>query len=503
MARDHELSHRIKDEILGDQYKYQYGLDTFCSGQLMRKSDFSGMKIAWRAATIFTMQQSPNDLHGAELFRTVLLKDMRSQSGSVQPFQIVDWRTARDALQPVGYIVEEKLFSPDKTYLLLGITRDFGHSLCRFFLEQGAKNIVLASRNPNTSPHWAEELRQTYGADIRIERADVTKIETLIDLKSRLQETMPRVGGVINGSMVLEDRVFAQMTIDSWQRVLHPKTIGSANLDTVFNETDLEFFIMTSSFAAIGGHAGQSNYAAANMYMNGLAANRRRRGLAGSALNIGVIYGLGFLQREKTHLYAGLEREGYPPISEHNLHHMFLEAIVAGRPGGNANNNYGQAQPFDITTGLKRFRRGEAEPLHWHRDPRFGHFSTRDDAVPADAGQSTKQLSLLEQIAALDKREDAADLIGSALEARLEMLLQLPQGSIDRNNSLSNLGMDSLAAVEVRNWLYKTLGRDISVIKILDAATIHRCMYTPPPLSFPPSSRLPPLYIYIYTFIFV
>ncbi|KAI0397195.1 beta-ketoacyl synthase domain-containing protein [Xylariaceae sp. FL0594] len=475
MGRDDELSRRIKDVLQGGQgNRYRHGLDALCLGDLMESGDFSAIKIAWKAATLYTMQHATDELSGAEFSRTISVKEMHSHPRNLTPFQIVDWRSARDALQTVHYMVDENVLSPDKTYLLLGITRDFGHSLCRLFLEQGARNIVLASRNPDTSPKWAEELCETYGAHIRVERADVTKMGTLIDLKRRIQETMPPVGGVINGSMVLEDRVFAQMTIESWKRVLHPKTIGSANLDTVFNEPDLEFFIMTSSFAAIGGHAGQSNYAAANMYMNGLAANRRRRGLAGSVLNIGVIYGLGFLQREKTHLYAGLERDGYAPISEHNLHHMFIEAIVAGRPDNHKNNNTTMSrQPFEITTGLKRFRRGEAEPLHWHRDPRFGHFATPGDAVDAEL-ESATQLSLMEQIAGLNTREEIAEVVGAALEARLEMLLQLPQGSIDRNNSLGTLGVDSLAAVEVRNWLYKALGKEISVIKILEAATINR-----------------------------
>ncbi|KAI0145137.1 hypothetical protein GGR57DRAFT_480906 [Xylariaceae sp. FL1272] len=87
--------------------------------------------------------------------------------------------------------------------------------------------------------------------------------------------------------------------------------------------------MLTTSFAAMEGHPGRSDYAAANIYINGLAANSRRRGLAGSVLNIGVIYGLGSLQREKGKLYTGLEREGHPPISERNNHHMFLEAIAA------------------------------------------------------------------------------------------------------------------------------------------------------------------------------
>ncbi|KAI3320568.1 beta-ketoacyl synthase domain-containing protein [Xylariaceae sp. AK1471] len=465
---ENDLSRRIMDSLSSGSYNYYSGFSMFSSETILRKGDFPPIKSVWKVATMLALQQTLEDSRGSECFRTVSLNEIQSQSRSVQPFQIINWKGDRDTLQPIGHIVDEQLIFSNKTYFLFGMTRDFGHSLCRFFIEHGAKNIVLASRNPNTSPHWVAELRQTYRVDIRIERADVTSLEGLVELKRKVADTMPPVGGVVNGAMVLEDRVFAQMTIETWNRVLRPKTVGSANLDLVFDEPDLDFFIMTSSFAAIGGHAGQSNYAAANMYMNGLAANRRQRGLAGFALNIGVIYGLGFLQREKDYMYAGLEREGYPPISEHNLHHMFLEAIVAGRP------DEVPGQPFDITTGLRRYQRGSPNPLHWHRDPRFGHFSTHDKTNNSGAAVEA-QKNLQEELAGLTQKEAVADAIGAALEQRLQMLLQLPEGSIDRNNSLTGLGVDSLAAVEVRNWFYKSLGKDVAVMKILDAPSIQKC----------------------------
>ncbi|KAI8625073.1 beta-ketoacyl synthase domain-containing protein [Xylariaceae sp. FL1651] len=459
-----ELSQRIAD-ALPSSSSCCSGFTMFGSEILMREADLPRIKSAWRVATLLTMQKISSASQKTEDMRTVSLNEVQSQSGRVEPFQIIDWKRDRDTLLAVGHISDKQLIYPNKTYFLFGMTRDFGHSLCCFFLEHGARNIVLASRNPNTSPQWLEELRQSYAADIRIEKADVTKLESLVGLKRKLAEAMPPVGGVINGAMVLDDRVFAQMTIDTWNRVLLPKTVGSMNLDTVFSEPNLDFFIMTSSFAAIGGHPGQSNYAAANMYMNGLAANRRRRGLAGSVLNIGVIYGLGFLQREKDFLYAGLERDGYPPVSEHDLHHMFLEAIVAGRPNA-------PGQPFDITTGLSRFRRGTANPLHWHLDPRFGHFATQT-GTDSSSSTSEKQKSLEDELAELTGKETMADAICAALEDRLCMLLQLPEGVVDRHNSLADMGIDSLIAVEVRNWFYKTLGKDVSVMKVLGAASIY------------------------------
>lgn len=386
-------------------------------------------------------------------------------TSELQPvFTVVDWKSDRYVAVPVKSLVEPRLLNADRTYLLVGLTRDFGQSLCRLFIQHGARNIVVASRSLIKDTNWISEMNSE-GANIQAMQADVTNLESVKALGARLSN----VGGIVNGAMVLDDRVFAQMDIDTWTRVMRPKTVGSRNLDKVFNAKDLDFFIMTSSFAAIGGHAGQSNYAAANMFMNGLAANRRQRGLAGSVLNIGVIYGLGLLARERQDIYRGLEREGYPPISERDIHHMFLEAIVAGRPV--------PGQIMDLTTGLARYRVNDPNPLHWHRDRRFCHFTVNDED---EGGTSLQQkdaaeTNLRELIDAATSTKEVAGLLLENFCHHLKALLQLSDGSLSADSHIIELGVDSLMAVEIRNWFYKRVGSDVPVMKILQPQSISEC----------------------------
>lgn len=395
--------------------------------------------------------------------------DLLQSAGPVRPFQILDWKAERNVPQIVKPLVGTGMLSPHKTYVLVGLTRDFGQSLCTLFVQQGARNIVLSSRNPPAKqPQWQAELLRK-GINVRFEALDVTSPEQVTALKSKLALDMPPVGGVVNGAMVLDDRVFSQMTIETLHRVMNPKTRGSKNLDVVFDSRDMDFFIMTSSFAAIGGHAGQSNYAAANMYMNGLAASRRRRGLPGSVLNIGVIYGLGFLHREKDSLYEGLEREGYPPISERDIHHMFAEAIAAGRPV--------PGQIYDITTGLRRFV-ASSPTLAWHHDPRFSHFVRQDDD-PEAAGESPgaggpEKQGLKELVGNAETVDELVEVLVAGFIARLRSQLHLPEGAVTGDHSAIELGVDSLAAVEIRSWIWKTLGQDVAVMKILGSSTIEK-----------------------------
>ncbi|OTA53005.1 beta-ketoacyl synthase domain-containing protein [Hypoxylon sp. EC38] len=422
-----------------------------------------GLRTAVSRALTFMKRKIPN-------FDAISLPKLQSDTEAVSsPFRVIDWRADRNVACTTKHLMAEQLFHADKTYLLFGMTKDFGQSLCYLLVEHGARNVVLASRKPRMDYSWIGELAQTYGANIKVHRCDITEFASLKKFKEDISGSMPPVGGIVNGAMVLDDRVFAQMDVDTWERVLRPKTVGSRNLHEVFSDTNLEFFIMTSSFAAIGGHPGQSNYAAANMYMNGLVGMRRERGEVASVLNIGVIYGLGLLQREKGELYAGLEREGYPPISERDIHHMFLEAVITGRTG-----RVGQpGAPIDITTGLRRFDPADPNPLHWHQDPRFSHYSGQNIN---DAGVATEgtHKSLKDSIATLTEPDAIAQAILAAFTAKMHTLLQLPEEAINAAQTMSELGVDSLAAVDVRGWIFKTVGKDVSVIKLLGSITIRK-----------------------------
>jgi len=125
---------------------------------------------------------------------------------------------------------------------------------------------LTSCRNPQLNPAWREELERL-GAKIAVVAMDVTKMEDVRRLKADLSESFPPVTGVMNAAMVLSDGIFSEMTVERFERVLKPKVDGSRNLDEVFSDPSMEFFVLFSSFAAAGGNKGQCNYAAANMVM--------------------------------------------------------------------------------------------------------------------------------------------------------------------------------------------------------------------------------------------
>lgn len=472
------LSERISTQCpAACTYRPRHSIFGVFDHVLVGPSAWKRFELTWTSAVARARSQLKQSAIRTALlnYEAVSLPELLSSNKPVNSTgcQFIDWRANREVRSVTPSCPASRLFHPHRTYVLVGLTKDFGQSLCNLLVKYGARHIVLASRRPPMNPAWTKELGEAYEARIEMRQCDVVDMDSVIALRDDLAKSMPRVGGIANGAMVLDDRVFAQMDVETWHRVLRPKTVGSSNLDKAFKDYDLDFFIMTSSFAAIGGHPGQSNYAAANMYMNGLATSRRRHGLAASVLNIGVIYGLGFLQREKEELYVGLEREGYPPISERDIHHMFIEAIAAGLPKPSGMSG----DLIDLTTGLSRFNPADPNPLHWHSDPRFSHY-TRPDVEDLSSAVGTRQ-SLKETVESLNEKGPIADAIAAALGERLQSLLRLDENSFNSSMTMPELGVDSLAAVEVRGWVFKNVDKDISVIKLLSNASIQKRKLNP------------------------
>lgn len=106
------------------------------------------------------------------------------------------------------------------------------------------------------------------------------------------------------------------MSTDTIRRVLGPKIDGSKNLNDVFRDDNLDFFILFSSAACVFGNAGQSNYTASNGNLNGLVRQRRRRGLAASAIDIGRVTGIGYIEAAGQAIQDQLRKLRLEPLSE-------------------------------------------------------------------------------------------------------------------------------------------------------------------------------------------
>ncbi|KAF2268646.1 putative hybrid NRPS/PKS enzyme [Lojkania enalia] len=370
----------------------------------------------------------------------------------------IDWTApiVSVGVEPVDTRVS---FKPDKTYILFGLSGQLGRSLTLYMARLGAKYIVLTSRKPAVGGDWLDKAREL-GADVRIETNDITNREALQTLIDNIRETMPPIAGVANGAMVLQDTAIADMTEDIMNRVLGPKVDGSRYLNEIFRETKLDFFILLSSIATIFGQHGQSNYTAANMFLNGLVAQRRKMGLAGSVMAIGAIMGIGYFSREVDELTRErVIQAGYRMMSERDFHLLFAETVLSGKPNGGG--------PGEIISGLREI--GEQDKHA--ENPLFHHVVVRQKDVSALRDISTARIPLRTSIHAATTVEEIYKSIKEAFLHKLQIILQL-DGAPNMESGAEELGIDSLVAVEIRSWFLKELMVDISVLKILGGSTV-------------------------------
>ncbi|KAK2029021.1 beta-ketoacyl synthase domain-containing protein [Colletotrichum zoysiae] len=378
------------------------------------------------------------------------------------PFELVDWESVERTTVVVKPLNTSGLFSGNKTYWLVGLTGELGVGLCNWMIDNGARHFALSSRSPaidgSVLRHW-----QRRGADVRVFALDVSDEETVRDVHRKIVDSMPPVGGVMNGAMVLRDRVFGDMTLEDFNAALTPKVKGSENLDRVFRSDPLDFFIFFSSLSCVSGSAGQSNYAAANMAMISMAAQRRARGVAASVIDIGVLSGFGWIWRvggEK--IETQLKAFGFMSIPEPEFHTVIAEAIETGRPEKDLDPELHVGLAVMVTESRKR-------------SPRFSHLiPSENQAAAADSTSRQSEKSALQLIAEETSDEGILGVIEKSISRKLASVLQLPDtGSpMDPSTPILSLGIDSLVAVELRSWFLKELAVDVPTLRILSEVTI-------------------------------
>jgi acyl transferase domain-containing protein/NADP-dependent 3-hydroxy acid dehydrogenase YdfG len=370
---------------------------------------------------------------------------------------VIDWTTTdviSAAVQPLEHF---GLFSDSKTYLLCGMTGDLGISVCAWMVANGARNVVLTSRNPHVSNNVLEFFSRK-GATVRPMSADITNMESLRQLYAEINATMPPIGGVMNAAMVLRDRLFQSLTWEDFEAVLKPKVTGSQNLNELFGNQDLEFFICFSSTTSIVGSIGQSAYAAANHYMVSLIQQRRDRGLAGSVLHISILTGFGYIFRRDAEHADTIYKSILPRCerqSEADLHGMLAEAIVCGHPG--------QGQVTELITGARPVFQEE-----WREDPRLSCYSGLQQLQDDDGkDQAVGTLSVKAQLAAVDEPSEYIRVLMSCFAFALGNLLEIDPEKVDSQMSVSALGIDSLVAIRIREWFLRETGVDVPVLKVM------------------------------------
>ncbi|KGO64902.1 Acyl transferase/acyl hydrolase/lysophospholipase [Penicillium italicum] len=404
----------------------------------------------------------PVNLHK---FAPLVLEDLIRAQSPLSEQCLIAWSESQLAVQ-VRPATKKVKFSRDKTYWLVGLTGGLGLSLCQWMIGQGARYIALSSRNPKIDDQWLQRMAAN-GCTVRVFSNDITNRESVQATYRNISETMPPIAGVAQGAMVLQDTMFIDLDLPRLEKVLRPKVEGSMLLDELFPEDTLEFMVFFSSMAAMTGNPGQVAYNAANMFMASLAAQRRSRGLAAHAINIGAIVGNGYVTRElnmgqQSYLY----RVGHSWMSEQDFHEVFAEGVLS------CLDRVGSAE---LCCGL---RIDDDESKSWVSNPMFQHLVHKSSNLVVTDKKGKSGVLIKTRLFEATSNQEVIEILQDGFVLKLQSALQADPTKPMLDMSPDELGVDSLVAVDLRSWFLKELGVDMPVLKIFNAASIRELLAT-------------------------
>ncbi|TVY71472.1 Compactin diketide synthase mokB [Lachnellula suecica] len=362
---------------------------------------------------------------------------------------------------------KEVSLDPKASYLIAGGFGGLGRSIDRWMAAHGAKYIVFISRSGGDKPQAQELLTKLKDMGVHCEaiKGDITDITSLTSGMHKALESMPAIKGVIQSTMVLEDQIFEKMSLQSFNAAVRPKVQGSWNLHTATLSQPLDFFIMLASSVGVLGNAGQGNYAAGNAYEDALAHYRVREGLPATTIDVGMMLGVGAVAEDDSGLARrNLERKGFVGIEESEFLVM-MEMAMSPKT----------QKLCQMINGIKTrdvFEGTESEAPFWYSDPIFSHLKkmgvSRIASAIGEDGTKSISMSLKEYLSLTDASNFILDAIIHKLSRNLMMALE----DFDSEKPMIAYGVDSLVAVEIRNWFSKEMKADVPVFQILQANSL-------------------------------
>ncbi|KAH7322511.1 reducing type I polyketide synthase [Stachybotrys elegans] len=361
--------------------------------------------------------------------------------------------------------------SADASYLVVGGLGGVGRSVCQRLVERGAKNLVLVSRSAQSSKHseFLEELSSQ--ANVVVRNLDVTNAESLKSTVQELeQQEVPPIRGVIQAAMVLQDSIFELMSPEQYMSAVSAKVEATWNLHRTFR--DVDFFVMLSSVVGIVGNPSQSNYAAGGTFQDALAQLRRSRGLSGVSIDLGMVGSVGYVA-ENEGVEERLARQGLVLLPEDLVLRLVESAIISETDRLSARSQF----ITGISTDPEAVARNDS-PLA--TDMRFAALRTAAIAASNRSNEGGDNVAAGDKIGQLlhnlNKSESWEEALGRVCEAmtyKLARMFGLGDDDVNPAASMAHYGVDSLVAVELRNWLAMAVQTDISIFEITQAKSIN------------------------------
>ena len=375
------------------------------------------------------------------------------------------------------------MLSRDKTYFLVGCLGGLGVSLSKWMVSRGARRLVFLGRSGTDRPaarRLVEDL-QASGAEVSVFRGDVVN---MADVQRAIDSIEGTLGGVVQAAMGLSESLFTTMTNSAWHTGIRPKLQGTWNIHNAIAACEeahgLDFFLMTSSVSGSVGTATESNYCAANHFLDAFARYRRAHNKPAISLGLGMISEVGYLH-ENPEIELLLLRKGIQAIDEEEL----LQIVDIALSGPDSSPAFLRTDPLalgHILTGLEPLAlkglrsKGFDVSNPILSDPRASLLATAVDGIASgnkDGLGNTAAISseLTNAMEAAGENVPLRVVLDSLVAKRFCNLILMPAEKMDVKVPLSTYGMDSMLAAEFRAWVYRVFNVDVPFLDLLSHTT--------------------------------
>lgn len=339
----------------------------------------------------------------------------------------------RYAANPVAVTIgnEKMKIRPEKAYLVTGGTGGLGLSIAQWLVEQGAKRLVLLGRGgvaSETARSWVEDAERG-GVEILAPPTDVSDLSSMRVVFSSLHDRNWSLAGVFHCALALEDARLSDISRENIQRVFAGKVQGLRILESILeDEPELDFWLAFSSVSTLLGNPSQCVYVAANTWIEQLAEKRHKMGKPALTLLLGYLGDTGVASRSPE-IVRHLESAGLREMTSKRVAAALPDLLDLKRP---------VLGFFDLDWDLwDRF----GLPISgWHR---FSRLVSAKSAEETGARFRALQLEVM----SMDAGERATH-VDSRITALFSEVLGIPADRIDPETPISQLGVDSLMAME-------------------------------------------------------
>ncbi|XP_067107523.1 phthioceranic/hydroxyphthioceranic acid synthase-like [Osmerus mordax] len=337
------------------------------------------------------------------------------------------------------------LFQKRAVYIVTGGLTGLGFETVRFISQKGGGNVVIFSRR-NPSPDMQVEINNVEketGSCIVCIKCDVSVSEDVHNAIGQIGPEFPSrpIRGVFHSAVVLHDGLIETLDKSLYEKVMKPKVNGALNLHHATKHCKLDYFVCYSSISAFIGNPAQTNYCAANTFLDTFCQYRRNIGLAGQSINWGAL-NLGLLLN-KDHLQRFLEAKGMMLMDVAEIREGLEQALLLNKPQQalcrfhykNIINNV-----LSQNAALKvRLIDVVEETL---RKTQLSH--SRGDTTVSLSSPAEYIKSLLSETVGVDKNE------------------------LQEESTLYALGIDSMLAMTLQNRIFQERGVNLPLVKILN-----------------------------------